>query len=92
MPKKLVGLAAWRVESLPCPAPASAPLPHTGGAHLIACRDQNKATFQCQSTSMPYPYNTIVDPLDVAAQSGRGQLGDSEPEELKKYDKNDKQK
>ena len=54
--------------------------------------DQNKATFQCQSQSMPYPYNTIVDPLDVAAQSGRGQLGDPEPEDLKKYDKKDLQK
>ena len=54
--------------------------------------DQNKATFQCQSTSMPYPYNTIVDPLDVAAQSGRGQLGDPEDEQLKKLDKKDLQK
>ena len=54
--------------------------------------DQQKATFQCQSQSMPYPYNTIVDPLDVAAQSGRGQLGDPEPDDLKKYDKKDKQK
>ena len=32
---------------------------------------------------MPYPYNTIVDPLDLAAQQGRGQLGDPEPAELK---------
>ncbi len=48
--------------------------------------DVNKATFQCQSRSMPYPYNGIVDPLDVAAQQGRGQLGD-EPESLKALDK-----
>jgi len=54
--------------------------------------DQNKATFQCQSQSMPYPYNTIVDPLDVAAQSGRGQLGDPEDDDLKKLDKKDLQK
>ena len=54
--------------------------------------DQNKASFQCQSQSMPYPYNTIVDPLDVAAQSGRGQLGDPEPEDLKQLDKKDMQK
>ncbi|HEU0034169.1 MAG TPA: hypothetical protein VFQ53_26255 [Kofleriaceae bacterium] len=49
--------------------------------------DQNKATFQCQSQSMPYPYNVIVDPLDVAAQRGRKQLGDDEPAELKELDK-----
>ncbi len=54
--------------------------------------DQSKASFQCQSQSMPYPYNTIVDPLDVAAQSGRKQLGDPEPAELKKYEKKDMQK
>ncbi|MBA3819873.1 MAG: hypothetical protein H0X17_13340 [Deltaproteobacteria bacterium] len=47
--------------------------------------DQNKSSFQCQSQSMPYPYNGIVDPLDVAAQQGRGQLGE-EPEELKALD------
>src|SRR5205085_11220920 len=33
--------------------------------------DQNKASFQCQSVSMPYPYNGLVDPLDVASQQGR---------------------
>lgn len=54
--------------------------------------DQQKATFQCQSQSMPYPYNTIVDPLDVLANAKTGQLGDPEPEDLKKYDKKDKQK
>lgn len=45
--------------------------------------DQNQASFQCQSQSMPYPYNDIVDPLDLAAQHGRRQLGDDEPAELK---------
>ncbi len=49
--------------------------------------DQNTATFQCQSQSMPYPYNDIVDPLDLAAQHGRGQLGDDEPADLKAADK-----
>ncbi len=38
--------------------------------------DQNKSSFQCQSVSMPYPYNGLVDPLDVAAQQGRRQLGE----------------
>ncbi len=54
--------------------------------------DQNKASFQCQSQSMPYPYNTIVDPLDAAAQRGRKQLGDDEPDELKTIDKKAKKK
>jgi hypothetical protein len=49
--------------------------------------DQNTASFQCQSQSMPYPYNDIVDPLDLAAQNGRGQLGDDEPSEMKALDK-----
>jgi hypothetical protein len=51
--------------------------------------DQNKSSFQCQSTSMPYPYNGFVDPLDVAAQQGRGQL-EEEPEDLKAVDKKPK--
>lgn len=49
--------------------------------------DQATATFQCQSQSMPFPYNAIVDPLDFAAQKGRKQLGDDEPAELKALDK-----
>lgn len=53
--------------------------------------DQNHASFQCQSQSMPYPYNTIVDPLDVAAQQGGKQLGDDEPDDLKALDKKPKQ-
>ena len=48
--------------------------------------DQNKSSFQCQSVSMPYPYNGLVDPLDGAAQAGRGQLGDPEPSEMKALD------
>lgn len=48
--------------------------------------DQNTASFQCQSQSMPYPYNDIVDPLDLAAQNGRGQLGDDEPADIKALD------
>jgi hypothetical protein len=48
--------------------------------------DQNQSSFQCQSRSMPFPYNNIVDPLDLAAQQGRRQLGDDEPAELKAHD------
>ena len=54
--------------------------------------DQNKSSFQCQSVTMPYPYNGLVDPLDVAAQQGRGQLGDPEPPELKALEKKQKQR
>ncbi len=54
--------------------------------------DQNKNSFQCQSRTMPYPYNTIVDPMDVAAQRDRKQLGDDEPADLKALDKKQKQK
>lgn len=46
--------------------------------------DEQNNSFQCQSRSMPFPYNTIVDPLDVAAQKGREQLGDPEPAPGKK--------
>ncbi|MGE0546763.1 MAG: hypothetical protein AB7R00_06885 [Kofleriaceae bacterium] len=49
--------------------------------------DQASSTFQCQSQTMPYPYNAIVDPLDLAAQQGRGQLGDDEPQEMKELEK-----
>ncbi|HWU90691.1 MAG TPA: hypothetical protein VN253_25670 [Kofleriaceae bacterium] len=48
--------------------------------------DQNQATFQCQTKTLPFPYNGIADPLDVAAQRGRGQLGDEEPADLKALD------
>ena len=52
--------------------------------------DQNTASFSCQSRSMPYPYNGIVDPLDALAAQ-KGQLGDDEPDELKAPDqKNNK--
>ena len=63
----------------------------TGGKHdpiymFDIKDDQNQASFQCQSQSMPYPYNDIVDPLDLAAQQGRHQLGDDEPAEIKALD------
>lgn len=48
--------------------------------------DQNQASFQCQSQSMPYPYNDLVDPLDLAAEHGRKQLGDDEPAAIKARD------
>jgi hypothetical protein len=32
--------------------------------------DTNKASFSCQTRVMPYPYNDITDPLDLAAQQG----------------------
>lgn len=41
--------------------------------------DQAKATFQCQGAAMPYPYNTLVDPLDAAAHKGGSQLDDPDP-------------
>jgi hypothetical protein len=53
--------------------------------------DQNRASFACQSQTMPYPYNDIVDPLDLAAQQDRKQLGDDEPAELKAREAQDKQ-
>lgn len=49
--------------------------------------DQNQTTFQCQSVTMPYPYDAIVNPLDLAAAQGRKQLGDDEPDDLKALDK-----
>lgn len=49
--------------------------------------DQNQASFQCQSQAMPYPYHDLVDPLDLAAQDGRGQLGDDEPPEVKQLER-----
>ncbi len=54
--------------------------------------DQNSNAFQCQSQTVPFPYNSLVDPLDVAAQKSGKQLGDDEPSELKAFDKKDKQK
>lgn len=69
----------------------------TGGRHdpiymFDIKDDQNTAAFQCQSQSMPYPYNDLVDPLDLAAQAGRRQLGDDEPAEMKAIDRKDKQR
>jgi hypothetical protein len=54
--------------------------------------DQNQATFACQTVTMPYPYNGITDPLDLAAQKGRNQLGDDEPADLKELEKKEKEK
>ena len=44
------------------------------------------------SVTPPFPYNSLVDPLDEAAQRAGKQLGDDEPADLKKYEKKDKQK
>ena len=49
--------------------------------------NQAAATFQCQTDTVPYPYNGLVDPLDVAAHQGRAQLGEDEPEALRALDK-----
>jgi hypothetical protein len=54
--------------------------------------DQNSNAFECQSVTAPFPYNSLVDPLDVAAQRSGKQLGDDEPADLKKLEKKDKQK
>ncbi|HSK03116.1 MAG TPA: hypothetical protein VK932_17815 [Kofleriaceae bacterium] len=53
--------------------------------------DQHQASFQCQSLTMPFPYNGLVDPLDRAAQRGRGQLGDEEPADLKELEQRQKE-
>lgn len=53
--------------------------------------DQNQATFSCQTLTLPFPYNGLVDPLDMAAQRGRGQLGDEEPADLKELEKKEKE-
>jgi hypothetical protein len=54
--------------------------------------DQANASFQCQTREMPYPYHDITDPLDLASQQGRAQLGDDEPADAKKLDHKEKQK
>jgi hypothetical protein len=54
--------------------------------------DTNKATFQCQTREVPYPYNDITDALDLMAAQGRKQLGDDEPAEAKALDHKDKQR
>ena len=54
--------------------------------------DTNKASFQCQTREVPYPYNDITDALDLMAAQGRGQLGDDEPADLKALDHKDKQR
>lgn len=54
--------------------------------------DTQQGEFKCQSTTVPFPYNTIVDSLDMAATQGRKQLGDDEPADLKQYEHKDKQR
>jgi hypothetical protein len=54
--------------------------------------DTNKASFQCQTREVPYPYNDITDALDLMAAQGRKQLGDDEPAEAKALDHKDKQR
>jgi hypothetical protein len=54
--------------------------------------DTNKASFQCQTRDVPYPYNDITDTLDLMASQGRKQLGDDEPAEAKALDHKDKQR
>jgi hypothetical protein len=46
--------------------------------------DQSSNTFECKSVTAPFPYDSLVNPLDEAAQRGGKQLGDDEPAELKK--------
>ncbi len=54
--------------------------------------DQNTASFACTTKTVPTPYSAIVNPLDVAAQQGKGQLGDDEPQEMKDLEKKQKGK
>ncbi len=54
--------------------------------------DQNKASFQCQTIEVPYPYFDITNALDLAANQGRKQLGDDEPADAKALGKKDKQR
>jgi hypothetical protein len=54
--------------------------------------DQNKASFQCQTREVPFPYFDITNALDFAANQGRKQLGDDEPADAKALDKKDKQR
>jgi len=54
--------------------------------------DTNKASFQCQTREVPYPYNDITDALDLMASQGHKQLGDDEPADMKAMDQKEKQK
>jgi hypothetical protein len=48
--------------------------------YLFTFKDWNSAaSFQCQNLDPPYPYHTILDELNAAATSGRGQLGPDVP-------------
>jgi hypothetical protein len=48
--------------------------------------DSDQKQFSCKAPQMPYPYNDIVDPLALAAQQGKKQLGDDEPADAKALD------
>jgi hypothetical protein len=52
--------------------------------------ESDRKQFTCQSREMPYPYNDLVDPLDLASQQGRKQLGDDEPADAKALDQKHK--
>jgi hypothetical protein len=54
--------------------------------------DQQKASFQCQTREVPYPYNAITNQLDVLSQQGGKQLGDDEPADAKALERKDKQR
>ncbi len=54
--------------------------------------NQSEAQFACQAQRLPFPYNAIVDPLEVAAAKDKGDLGDDEPQELKDLEERQKQK
>ncbi len=54
--------------------------------------DENKASFQCQTREVPYPYFDITNALDLAAHQGHKQLGDDEPADAKALDHKDKQR
>ena len=42
--------------------------------------DENKASFECQTREVPYPYFDITNALDLAANQGRKQLGGDQPD------------
>jgi hypothetical protein len=49
--------------------------------------ETDQKSFSCQQPRMPYPWHDIVDPLDLASQQGRHQLGDDEPADAKALDR-----
>jgi hypothetical protein len=54
--------------------------------------DQNKASFQCQTLEVPYPYFDITNALEFVANKGKKQLGDDEPADAKALEHKDKQR